>query len=279
MSGAVKTPAAPDQIRVETCPYSQREIDKMSTEALLAAYKQTGFQELKWPLCLRYVGLVKSIALQICGVYCSFAQVNDIVNEGVITLLKAVDKFDPEKGVKFETFVAKRIRGMVIDLARQQDWLPRSVRRRSREIDQAMGELFNELGRYPTDGEIAQRLGISQTKYQEGLSQTALCGIVSLDALFESREQGDTGLAIPSCSSADQPEQRLQEQELREKLIEGIGSLRDNEQMVLSLYYEQELNMREIAQVMGVSEPRISQIHSRAIHKLRLFLRQYMDQD
>lgn len=278
MSGAVKTAPTADRGQAVSCPYSQREVDEMSTEALLAAYKGTGAQELKWPLVLRYVGLVKSIALQICGVYCSFAQVNDIVNEGVITLLKAVDKFDPEKGIKFETYVAKRIRGMVIDLARQQDWLPRSVRRRSREIDQAMGELFNELGRYPTDGEIAQRLGITPSKYQEELTHTALCSMVSLDALFESREQGDTGLAIPSCSAADQPEQCLQERELREKLIEGIGDLQDNEQMVLSLYYEQELNMREIAQVMGVSEPRISQIHSRAIHKLRLFLRQYMDQ-
>lgn len=256
--------------------YTQQEIEAMTTQELLVAYKQTGLQELKWPLVLRYVGLIKSIALQICGVYSSFAQVDDIINEGVITLMSAVDKFDPEKGTKFETYVTKRIRGMIIDLARRQDWLPRSVRKRSREIDQTVGELYSELGHFPTDTEIAAKMGISQAKYQEELVNTALCNVMSLEALFESREQGDTGVSFPCCDSSLQPEQSLQEEELKEKLAEGIRSLRDNEQLVLSLYYQKELNMREIAQVMGVSEPRVSQIHSKAVQKLRLYLDKYL---
>ena len=143
--------------------YTEAEIEAMATPDLLSLYKQTGDEELKWPLVLRYEGLIKSAALQIRGVYSSFAQVDDIVSEGILTLLTSIDKFDPDKGIKFETYVAKRIRGMVIDLARKQDWLPRNIRQRAKEIDQAVSELSNELGRFPSDGEVAQRLGITAT--------------------------------------------------------------------------------------------------------------------
>ena len=147
--------------------YTESEIEAMTTEELLLTYKQTNQEELKWPLVLRYVGLVRSIALQVRGVYSSFAQVDDIINEGVLALVGAVDKFDLEKGVKFETYVSKRIRGAVIDLARRQDWVPRSVRRKAREIDQVSNELFAELGRYPSDEEMTARLGITVDQYQE----------------------------------------------------------------------------------------------------------------
>ena len=117
--------------------YSEREIEEMETQDLLQLYKETGDESLKWPLVLRYEGLIKNAAMQIRGVYSSFAQIDDIINEGIITLLGAIDKFDPDKGVKFETYVSKRIRGMVIDLARKQDWIPRNVRKRAKEIDMA----------------------------------------------------------------------------------------------------------------------------------------------
>ena len=247
----------------------------MSKEDLLLLYKSTGCQELKWPLVLRYVGLVKSIALQVRGVYSGFAQVDDIVNEGVLALVGAVDKFDPDKGIKFETFVSKRIRGAVIDLARRQDWVPRSVRRKAREIDQASVELYAELGRYPTDEEIAKRLGVTPEQYQEDLANSSLCNVLSLDAVFEDRDQG--GMDVVDSGSASRPEDSLLRQELLDTLTEGITSLRENEQLVVSLYYKKNLSMKEIAQVMEVSEPRISQIHSRAIQKLKLYMKQYMN--
>ena len=174
--------------RREKRTWSQEELDALTAEELFQAYKRTGDEELKWPLVMRYVGLVKTIALQVRGVYSSFAQVDDIVNEGLLTLAGAVDKFDPDKGIKFETYVSKRIRGAVIDLARRQDWVPRSVRRKARDIDQASSELFAELGRYPTDQEMAQRLGITQDQYQEDLANSSMCNVLSLDALFEDRE-------------------------------------------------------------------------------------------
>lgn len=257
--------------------YTQEEIEGMSTSDLLAAYKQTGDEELKWPLVLRYEGLIKSAALQIRGVYSSFAQVDDIVSEGILTLLSAIDKFDPEKGVKFETYVAKRIRGMVIDLARKQDWLPRNIRQRAREIDQAVSDLANELGRYPSDQEVAQRLDIPTDKYQKEAARVALSNTLSLDALMDARDLEGYRFEVSSEDPNVQPEMVLQDQEMQEMLAKAISSLQKNEQIVLSLYYEKNLHMKEIAQVMGVSEPRISQIHSRAIQKLREFMGAYMN--
>ena len=255
---------------------TQQEIDSMPTETLLALYKETGNQDLKWPLVLRYEKLLRRIALQICGVYNSFAQVDDIIHEGVITLMSAVDKFDPDKGIKFETFVSKRIRGMIIDLARQQDWLPRRLRKRAKEIDQAVNELYGDLGRFPTDVEISRKLDISPAKYREDLMNLNLSNIISLEALFDNRDPGYADSLLPSSSSNAQPDLSLQEKEFKEILVEAIHSLRENEQLVLSLYYQKELNMREIAHVMDISEPRVSQIHSKAIHKLRVYLEQYM---
>ena len=257
--------------------YTQEEIEAMGTPELLAAYKQTGDENLKWPLALRYEGLIKSAALQIRGVYSSFAQVDDIVSEGILTLLSSIDKFDPDKGIKFETYVSKRIRGMVIDLARKQDWLPRNIRQRAKEIDAAVSTLANELGRFPSDQEVADRLGIPTDKYQKEAAKVALSNTLSLDALMDARDLEGYRFEVSSEDPKLQPETVLEDQELQQTLADGIASLQKNEQIVLSLYYEKNLHMKEIAQVMGVSEPRISQIHSRAIQKLRDFMGTYMN--
>jgi len=257
--------------------YTEAEIEAMETPDLLALYKRTGDEALKWPLVLRYEGLIKSAALQIRGVYSSFAQVDDIVSEGILTLLSSIDKFDPEKGIKFETYVAKRIRGMVIDLARKQDWLPRNIRQRAKEIDSAVSHLANELGRFPTDQEVAGHLGIPTDKYQKEAARVALSNTLSLDALMDARDLEGHRFEVSTEDPTVQPETVLEEQELQETLAQGISELQENEQIVLSLYYEKNLHMKEIAQVMGVSEPRISQIHSRAIQKLRDHMGAYMN--
>lgn len=259
------------------CIRTEAEIETMETDELLTLYKQTGDEALKWPLVLRYEGLIKSAALQVRGVFSSFAQVEDIVNEGILTMLSAVDKFDPDKGVKFETYVAKRIRGMVIDLARKQDWLPRNVRQRAKEIDDAVCALSNELGRYPSEREVADRLGVSLERYQKDAARTALNNTLSLDTLMDASGELDTyRFELPSNDESSQPEAALQDRELVETLAAGIGALQENEQIVLSLYYEKNLHMKEIAQVMELSEPRISQIHARAIQKLREYMTVYM---
>ena len=258
--------------------YDERQIEEMDTQDLLRLYKETGDESLKWPLALRYEGLIKSAAMQIRGVYSSFAQIEDIINEGILTLLGAIDKFDPDKGVKFETYVSKRIRGMVIDLARKQDWIPRNVRKRAKEIDLAAAELSTALGRTPTDEEIAKHLGISQERYQKDAANIALSNILSLDVLMDTRETSGYQMEVPSSDLQSQPEAVLQERELQRALAQGIASLRENEQIVLSLYYERNLHLKEIAQVMELSEPRISQIHTRAIQKLRNYMESYFSE-
>ena len=258
--------------------YSEREIEEMDTQDLLRLYKETGDESLKWPLVLRYEGLIKSAAMQIRGVYSSFAQIDDIINEGIITLLGAIDKFDPDKGVKFETYVSKRIRGMVIDLARKQDWIPRNIRKRAKEIDAASAELATALGRTPTDGEIARHLGITQERYQKDAANIALSNVLSLDVLMDTREAAGYPMEVPSSDAQSQPELVLQEREMQRALAQGIASLRENEQIVLSLYYERNLHLKEIAQVMELSEPRISQIHTRAIQKLRNYMESYFSE-
>ena len=257
--------------------YTEAEIEAMDTPDLLALYKRTGDETLKWPLVLRYEGLIKSAALQIRGVYSSFAQVDDIVSEGILTLLTSIDKFDPDKGIKFETYVAKRIRGMVIDLARKQDWLPRNIRQRAKEIDAAVSHLANELGRFPTAQDVPQHLGIPPDKYQKEAARVALSNTLSLDALMDARDMEGGRFELSDQDPKLQPETVLEDRELQETLAAGISSLQENEQIVLSLYYEKNLHMKEIAQVMGVSEPRISQIHSRAIQKLREHMGAYMN--
>ena len=136
-------------------------------------------------------------------------------------------------------------------------------------------ELFSELGRYPTDREMAEKLGVTQNQYQEDLANSSMCNVLSLDALFEDREQNG-GAEVPDGGLDSRPEDAMLRQEMLETLTKAIASLRENEQTVISLYYHKNLSMKEIAQVMEVSEPRISQLHSRAIQKLKLYMNQYM---
>lgn len=250
-------------------PYSE-----LTNEELLRKYKETDDLSMKQELVMRYVYIVKSIALQMRDVYLSFAQVDDMINDGVIAIMNALDKFDFEKNVKFETYVSKRIRGMIIDLARRQDWIPRSVRKSAKEIDNATMELYNELGRYPTAEETADHLHLSLDKYHEALGKTNLFNVLSLDMVLEETMENKKSVQLPSNNQQEQPEAHLLERELHGRLVDALHSLKENEQMVVSLYYVDELNMKEIAKILEVSEPRISQIHSNALRKMRLFLKE-----
>ena len=240
----------------------------MSVDVLFEEYRRNPSDELKWEIVMRHSNIVKNIALQIQGVYCTFAQLDDIINEGLITMAKAVDKYDPSIG-KFETYGSKRIRGMIIDLARQQDWVPRPVRRRAKEVERANSELYNELGRFPTDEEVARRLGISEDEYQDAMANSSMYSVVSLEETLEGYDQ----IAGPEETAADMmPEASLERAELVNELADAIGQLRENEQIVLSLYYQKDMKMKDIADILGVSHARASQIHTRAIQKLKVLM-------
>ncbi|MDD3394460.1 MAG: FliA/WhiG family RNA polymerase sigma factor [Anaerotignum sp.] len=248
--------------------------NEMTNEELFAAYKSTGDLGIKNELVLRYVHIVRSVAVQMRGVYNDFTQIEDIVNEGVLVLMSSIDKFDLDKNVKFESFISKRIRGIVIDIARKNDWVPRSVRKAAKDIDKAAGALYAELGRAPTDEEIAEYLNISLEKYHEDLRKSNLMNVLSFEMLLEDAGSGGFHSQMANQNLETMPEHYLDSLEMEREIKMGLESLREKEKLVVSLHYVQDLNMKEIAAVLGVSEPRISQIHSNALRKLRLFLKE-----
>lgn len=256
---------------------AEQEWDKLDNEALFREYKRTGNPEIKNAIVLRYAHLVKNVAFQLRGLYFSFAQVEDIVNEGIILLMGAVDKFDIEKNVRFETYIAKRLRGMVIDLARKEDWMPRGIRKSMHDIEETAGTLFRELGRRPTDDEIAQRIGLTPARYQKVLAANVLSNVASLDKMLDDRDKEPPADGMNRTDSTTQPEQSLQDREFHEVLKQGIEGLRDNEKLVLSLYYQKSLQMKEIATVLNVTAARVSQIHSNAVKKLREHMMEYIN--
>lgn len=254
---------------IETCS----EYEGWTNEDLLKEYQKDKNLKIKQELVIRYLYIVKSLAVQMRDVYVSFVQIEDVINEGVLAIMKGLDKFDLDKNVKFETYISKRIRGMIIDLARKHDWVPRSMRKMIKKIDMATAELYNILGRYPTEEELAEYLDISLKKYQEMAAAMPMVNIVSLDMVMEESSEKKKTVQIVSANSSEQPEKQFLVEEEKQLLAEAVKSLNKNEQLVISLYYIEELNMKQIAEVMQVSEPRISQIHSNAIRKLRVYMK------
>jgi len=251
----------------------QRTLAVLSTEELFCEYAQTHDQAVKWEIALRYTDLIKHIALQIRGVFSSFTQLDDVINEGLITLADAVDKYDPQKG-RFDLYVSKRIRGMIVDLARRQDWIPRTIRQRAQQIEKIMSDTYYATGSFPSDEDIVKQLNITAKSYQEAMENASLYGMLSLDELIEN--SGQLQLPQDISSGVNCVEHSLLEHELVNALKTTISALKENEQLVLSLYYEKDLKMKDIASVLGISAPRVSQIHARAIQKLRIMMGQYM---
>ncbi len=248
-----------------------------TNEDLLKEYKRTGSTEAKQELVLRYSYLVKVIAVQMRGVYISFAEVDDMINEGIIALMGAIEKFDPSKNVKLETYASLRIKGTIVDLARKQDWIPRSVRKKAKEIDKAFLELYERKGKMPEDSEVAAYLNMSMDKYYKALGDMNLYNVVSLDAMVaDYQDSFDVAPVSGQQESERSPAESLQTKELNEVLIKAINGLNDREKLIISLYYRKEFSMKEIASVLEVSEPRVSQLHSAAMGKLRTALKSYM---
>ncbi len=241
----------------------------MTNEELFTLYKSTGRLDIKQEIALRYLPVVKSIALQMRNVYIGFEQVEDIINEGVIILMKEIDRYDSSKNAKFETFVSKRLKGMIIDLARKQDWVPRGVRKTYKDINETITAFYTEHGREPEPEEVAKILNIEEGKYDSVMGKANLFSILSLDMALEESSEQRKATQVSSDKIEEQPEENYLELELKQTLIEGIHKLNEKEQLVISLYYVEEINMKEIASVMDLSEPRVSQIHAMAINKLR----------
>ncbi len=249
-------------------------LEEKTNEELLELYRKEGKLEVKQALTLRHLYIVKTIALQMRNVYAGTLQMEDIINEGVIAIMKGIDRYDPERDNKFETFISRRIRGMIIDLVRKNDWMPRDFRKQVKAMENARVELERTLGFPPSDEDIADHMGMDIRKYRKIQRMSVMMNVLSLDMITD--DEGDhQSIQLSSGDIDSQPEKAFLKEESRQVLTEAIESLKEKEKLVVSLYYVEELNMGQIAQILNVSEPRISQIHSSAIRKLKEYMSNY----
>lgn len=214
----------------------------------------------------RHAPLVKRIAHHLLARLPSSVLVDDLVQSGMIGLLEAARKYDPSKGASFETYAGIRIRGAIIDEVRKGDWTPRSVHRNSRRVAECIKMVESRTGRDAQDADVAREMGVNLEGYYALLKDSCGSRLFSLDELRESNEYS-TGAEIPSGDAL--PDELHQEGAFKQALAAAIGSLPAREQLVFALYYDEELNLKEIGQVLGVSESRVSQIHSQAALRLR----------
>ena len=240
-------------------------------QTLWTDFRQTGDQNARDRLILNYSPLVKYVAGRLGAGLPTHVEESHLVSYGLIGLLGAIERFDPTREIKFETFAISRIRGAIIDELRALDWVPRSVRSRARDIEWAIGQLEAQLHRAPTDEEIAKKLDITFDELEDSLDEISRSSIVALDELWTVTSTGDQISLIDTLEDPDSidPQRNLTDIELRQAIAEAISSLPEREKIVVTLYYYEELTLREIGDVLGVTESRVSQLHTKAILRLR----------
>jgi RNA polymerase sigma factor FliA len=225
-------------------------------------------RRLRDQLILLYSPLVKYVAGRVASGLPNSVDAADLVSYGVFGLIDAIEKFDPSRGHKFETYAMSRIRGAIVDELRSLDWVPRTLRAKAKEIEQAYQRLEGRLHRTPKDTELAQEVGITVRQLQSVLGRIANAGLTTLEGALDA-ERSDTSRGDALADRRDGPGDGLLARESRSALLQGVAALPERERQVLTLYYFEGLNMAEIGQVLGVSESRVCQIHAKAVLHLR----------
>jgi RNA polymerase sigma factor for flagellar operon FliA len=223
-------------------------------------------------LILTYAPLVKYVAGRLGSGLPAHVDEGDLVSYGLLGLIGAIERYDPTRDIKFETYAIARIKGAIIDELRAMDWVPRSVRARARHIERAIGELEAKLHRAPTDEEIAKKLGIDVAELEDSLTEISRSSIAALDELWTISSSGGDQVALIDTiedTQGPEPQSALAQTELKEALGEAIARLPEREKLVVTLYYYEELTLREIGEVLGVTESRVSQLHTKAILRLK----------
>jgi RNA polymerase sigma factor for flagellar operon FliA len=242
-------------------------------EELWHEYKTDHDREIRDRLILHYSPLVKFVAGRVLSRLPSTLDGADLVSYGILGLIDAIEKFDVGRGLKFETYAVPRIRGAILDELRSIDWVPRSVRSKARAADQAYTKLEHRLKRSPTDDELAGEMGISSGELDDLMRQTTRASVLQLDEVLFTGQQGPRTLGDTIADSGDGPGAGLELEETRRVVSRAIASLPDRERTVLTLYYYESLNLSEIGEILGVTESRACQIHTKAVHQLRHRLR------
>ena len=249
-------------------------MDEAYKNKLWNEYAATKSSEVREQLILEYAPLVKLVAGRL-SMYLGYnVEYDDLVSYGIFGLIDAIDKFDSMKEVKFETYASLRIRGAILDQIRKMDWIPRTIRQKQKKIDAAMKEIETATGRAATDEEIAQKLEISTDDFADWQSQMKITGVVSLNEFMES------GSEIPAEQHNqhrfEEPEEVIEKEELKEVLGQALELLTEKEKKVILLYYYEDLTLKEISNVLEVSESRVSQLHTRALQKMKVRMGNYM---
>ena len=241
------------------------------SRTLWLEYRRSRDKALRDRLIVNYSPLVKYVAGRLGSGLPAHVDEADLVSYGLLGLMSAIDRYDPARDLKFETYAIARIRGSIIDELRTLDWVPRSVRSRAREIERAIRELEGNYGRAPTDEEIAEKVGITPGELEESLVDISRTSIAALDELWSTSNEGDQVSLLDTLEDPGsiRPADALDETETREALAEAISRLPEREKLVVTLYYYEELTLREIGEVLGVTESRVSQLHTKAILRLR----------
>ncbi len=237
----------------------------LSTETLWENYSREKSIELKNELVMRYVPRVKSIVMRMMPTYQGYCNYDDMLSCGVLGLMDAIDKYDISRDVKFEYYATMRIKGEIIDNIRKQDWAPSSLRRKIKEISNAYTELENKLLREPTDSEVAEHLNMDDKELQKTLGKAQMFNIIHFEEMVSDDFSSEVSIQDTNVSL----EKEIENKEMIEILGGFIDKLSEKERLVVTFYYYEEMTLKEIAGVLGVSESRASQIHSKAIMKLR----------
>ncbi len=251
-------------------------MDEAGRKKLWDEYMKTGSAELRGKIILEYAPLVKTVAGRL-SMYLGYnVEYDDLVSYGIFGLIDAIDKFDAMKEVKFETYASLRIRGAILDQIRKMDWIPRTIRQKQKQIDSVIRQIEAETGKSASDEEIAQKLGITEEEFADWQSQMKITGLVSLNEYIEQGSDVSQDSGQHTSARFVSPEENVEKQELTKVLGEALELLTEKENKVITLYYYEDLTLKEISNVLEVSESRVSQLHTRALQKMKVKMGNYM---
>ncbi len=238
-----------------------------STNQLWKQYIENKEAAAKEKLIIQYAYLIKYVAGRLSIYFGSNVEFDDLVGYGAFGLIDAIEKYDLAKGVKFETYASLRIRGSIIDSIRDMDWVPRSLRQKNKELEKVYAEIENEKGHTATDKEVAEKMGLGMDDFYKLLNDVNVSSMMSLDEFME--QNYERGLEIFSESTEDKPEASLEFNEMKQLLADSIDKLPEKEKAVITFYYFEELTLKEISAIMNVTESRISQLHTKALLRMK----------